>query len=92
MTQFLRLNPNDNVLVALKAVPKGTCIDGIVVQSDISLAHKVAFQAIEMGSNIVKYGMVIGRATADIGPGEHVHVHNLVSRYTPTYYREEDVQ
>ncbi len=92
MTNFIRLNPNDNVLVALRAMPKGTHTQGIVLQSDISLAHKVAFQMINKGDDIIKYGMVIGRATADIAPGEHVHVLNLSSRYTATYYREEDVK
>ncbi|MFZ4533236.1 MAG: SAF domain-containing protein, partial [Alsobacter sp.] len=32
-----------------------------------------------------KYGAPIGVATAAIAPGAHVHVHNVVSAYTPTY-------
>ena len=34
---------------------------------------------------MLKYGAVIGTATADIGRGEHVHTHNLESDYLPTY-------
>ena len=30
------------------------------------------------GENIVKYGEVIGKASANIGKGNHVHVHNVV--------------
>ncbi|MDQ6598863.1 SAF domain-containing protein [Bacillus salipaludis] len=29
------------------------------------------------GEDILKYGEVIGLATTDIEPGEHVHIHNL---------------
>ena len=38
------------------------------------------------GEIIVKYGMPIGVATEAIAPGEHVHVHNIKSNYTPTYH------
>jgi len=30
-----------------------------------------------MGSDIVKYAVVIGKASHDIAPGEHVHSHNV---------------
>ena len=30
-------------------------------------------------------GAPIGRASRAIAPGDHVHLHNLVSNYTPTY-------
>lgn len=39
--------------------------------------HKYAVRDISAGENIVKYGMPIGHATADIKRGEHVHSHNL---------------
>ena len=57
----------------------------------VSLAHKVAAQPIAKGAPVLKYGMVIGRATADIPAGAHVHVHNLASQYTPTHFREEEL-
>ena len=34
---------------------------------------------------MVKYGALIGTATADISRGEHIHTHNLESDYLPTY-------
>jgi altronate dehydratase len=43
----------------------------------IPYGHKVALRSIAAGGIVVKYGVTIGRATADIAPGEHVHVHNL---------------
>lgn len=51
-------------LTALTAIPYG---------------HKIAVTDIEEGDAIVKYGEVIGRASAGIRAGEHVHVHNMES-------------
>jgi hypothetical protein len=45
----------------------------------------VARRAIAPGETVLKYGAPIGSATAPIAPGEHVHVHNVKSEYTPTY-------
>jgi altronate dehydratase len=92
MNLLLRLHPDDNVLVALRAVSRGTKANGVTVQSDIPLAHKVADAPIATGDPVVKYGMVIGRATADIAAGAHVHVHNMASQYTATHFRQEDLK
>lgn len=92
MSQLLHLHANDNVLVALRALPAGTVAAGVTLQNDISLAHKVAAEAIDNGAPVLKYGMVIGRATRAIASGEHVHVHNMESQYTATYYRKEEVE
>ncbi|WP_420393677.1 UxaA family hydrolase [Acuticoccus sp.] len=47
------------------------------VAPGVPYGHKVAIRAIPAGGDVVKYGVVIGRATADIAPGDHVHVHNV---------------
>ena len=48
------------------------------------MAHKIARSAIACGETILKYGMPIGVATAPIAAGEHVHIHNIRSAYTPS--------
>ena len=79
----------DNVATALQdiargavrltgAVPEGLSVSAL---SDIPFGHKVALYDIKCGENIVKYGAVIGIATADIAKGEYVHLHNMRSRY-----------
>lgn len=75
----IRLHPNDNVLVAARALTAGTPLGGAATPSlqSISMGHKVASQAIAAGSPVIKYGQVIGVATRDIPAGSHVHVHNL---------------
>ncbi|MBE6641896.1 MAG: altronate dehydratase [Ruminococcaceae bacterium] len=47
------------------------------VEVNVENGHKYAVRDISAGENIVKYGMPIGHATADIKKGEHVHSHNL---------------
>lgn len=85
---FLLLDQRDNVLVARANAPEGLDIaleDGPVrLSRPIPMAHKIARRAIAEGERILKYGMPIGIACADIAPGEHVHVHNIRSAYTPT--------
>lgn len=39
----------------------------------------MAVAEIKKGEYCYKYGEVIGDATEDIHPGDHVHVHNLES-------------
>ena len=49
----------------------------IKVSADIPYGHKIAIKPIKTGETILKYGLSIGRATADIAAGEHIHVHNI---------------
>ena len=76
---FVRLHPDDNVVVATGRIPKGTQIadEGIVAQDSVPMGHKLATQHIPAGAIVRKYGQVIGVALGDIAPGSHVHVHNV---------------
>ncbi|HEY0649715.1 UxaA family hydrolase [Phenylobacterium sp.] len=73
----IRLHPLDNVLVASRRVPKGAAVEGVAALADIPAGHKVAVAAVAAGQPILKYGQVIGVATAAIAAGAHVHTHNL---------------
>ena len=58
----------------------GAVSDGaITLVSEVPAGHKVATSPIAKGEQVIKYGHAIGSATADIRPGEHVHVHNMES-------------
>ena len=39
--------------------------------------HKLATRAVARGAPVKRYNQIIGFATRDIAPGEHVHSHNL---------------
>jgi (2R)-sulfolactate sulfo-lyase subunit alpha len=47
---------------------------------EIPLGHKLALNEIKNGDAVIKYGHDIGRATAEIPKGRHVHVHNLKTK------------
>ena len=81
MERFRKIHPNDNVAVAMEAVPAGTAVGlGDVTTLDpIPAGHKTALRLIPAGENIIKYGFPIGHAKRDIQPGEHVHSHNVAS-------------
>ena len=64
-------------LAADQWVEVGGC--SIRVTQPIPSGHKFARRPIARGDRVLKYGQPIGRATADIAPGEHVHAHNLES-------------
>jgi altronate hydrolase len=74
----LRLNPQDNVVVAIADVPAGTAVEpGVVALARVPRSHKVASRAIFRGEPILKFGQTIGFAAEDIRPGEWVHEKNL---------------
>lgn len=81
MQDFIKINANDMVAVALKPLAKGcVCqVDGQVVtlQEDIPQAHKFALRDIRKGERIYKYGFPIGTAEEEIKKGAWVHTHNL---------------
>ncbi len=91
--RLLLLSPHDNVLVLREAIGSGEKIVingfGITIQSHIGIGHKLAAAAIPSGKKVLKYGAPIGSVTSDIAIGDHVHVHNMKSDYTPTYVLED---
>jgi len=78
-TPIIRLAATDNVVVAREALAAGSVLEGegVTLVEPIGAGHKLATAAIAKGAPVRKYGQIIGFATADIKPGEHVHLHNL---------------
>ncbi|MBI4520782.1 MAG: UxaA family hydrolase [Gemmatimonadetes bacterium] len=87
--KFLVHAPGDSVGVAVEPIRGGETVEGVVLEDDstvrlkaaddIPLGHKIALAAVKPGDPVVKYGEPVGRATAAIAPGTHVHAHNLKS-------------
>jgi len=81
-------NPKDNVaVVVVEGLKAGTEAFGVVtennstfrvlVKEDIPIGHKVALTDLKAGDTAIKYGEDVGRITADVAKGRHVHIHNL---------------
>jgi len=82
------VNDSDNVATALRNVQPGVMArianargetQLLTPLVEIRLGHKVALAPIAAGDLVIKHGHPIGRATSDIEPGDHVHVHNVIS-------------
>ena len=51
----------------------------LAVRQAVPYGHKVALADLPAGADVLKYGVVIGRLSAAVRQGEHLHVHNLES-------------
>ena len=73
------LNKNDNVAVTPFIIPAKTKIEGQNISSidDIPFGHKICLKPVNIGDPVIKYDQIIGFASKNIIPGEHVHSHNL---------------
>ncbi|HEV8330660.1 MAG TPA: altronate dehydratase family protein [Steroidobacteraceae bacterium] len=78
-----RITARDDVAVALRDLAAGEQVGieaaAITLADAVPRGHKLALRSIEAGEPIRKYGQVIGRATARIARGAHVHTHNLAT-------------
>jgi len=86
-TPSVRLDPADNVVTAIRPLAAGASAEGVTTTALIPRGHKIATAAIASGAPVLKYAQVIGYAAADIGPGDHVHTHNLAFRNTEHAYQ-----
>ena len=83
MQDFIKINENDNVIVALNTIPAGTEITlpvgnkKVVAKEEIPAGHKMAITDIKAGSEVIKYGFRIGNAKEDIAVGQWIHTHNV---------------
>jgi altronate hydrolase len=76
----IRLSPADNIVVAQCPLLPGTAIESVTAQGPVPSGHKIATRAIPKDEPVRRYGQIIGFASRDIAPGEHVHTHNVEMR------------
>ena len=92
MIRALLIDEKDNVATAVSdikageviSVKKGSVSKEIKAKEAIAFGHKMALCDLVKGTDIIKYGEVIGRAKKDIKAGEWVHTHNTEDTYAPT--------
>jgi len=86
----LLIHPADNVAIALDEIPAGASVavlgggkeQQVQAQNAVPFAHKIALRRIAKGEAVLKYGVLVAKATAEIGVGEWVHTHNAGSCYS----------
>mgnify|MGYP002177278422 CR=1 FL=1 len=82
----IMVSDTDNVATCLRDIAAGAAVTimlgkdrkRLTAADPVPRGHKLAVRAIAADDSIVKYGEVIGKASADIGTGNHVHIHNVV--------------
>src|SRR5690554_4746048 len=79
--KVVKIHSADNVAVALHDLLPGEQIDTgsmqITVKESISAGHKIAWEDIPAGENVIKYSYPIGHTTETISQGTWVHTHNV---------------
>ncbi|MCD8186248.1 MAG: altronate dehydratase family protein [Rikenellaceae bacterium] len=80
-TKFLKINPADNVAVAIVALPAGekVNIEGneVTLTEEIPAGHKFALAPFAENDHVIKYGYAIGHARQAIDKGALVNEKNI---------------
>mgnify|MGYP001219343877 FL=1 len=81
-SKTLKIDPIDNVIVALSDLHVGETIENddfsFCLDENISAKHKVAIKEICIGDTIYMYGVVVGRAKKKINKGEAITTKNVI--------------
>ena len=99
MAKAIQIDDSDNVATVTSEVkegervevlsPEGSVLGSPEVIRDVPFGHKIALKSIAQGEEIVKYGEVIGVASARVEVGEWLHTHNVESVRVPTSKLQE---
>jgi altronate hydrolase len=77
---FLKIHPDDNVLVALSDLAAGTEIsfpqNTIVLQQPVPSKHKFFIDDMKQGDEVIMYGTLVGRVQADLPKGSLMTTEN----------------
>ncbi len=81
MSAYIKINPVDNVVVAIDPMKAGDAItvDGrtVTLRSDVPAGHKIALKDFAAEEHIIKYGCPIGHARMAIAEGDWVNEKNI---------------
>ena len=87
--KFLVHKRGDHVGVAVVDIESGEHVEGVFMDDDstidveataaVPLGHKIAIATLPADTEVIEYGLPIGKATAPFEPGTYVHTHNLRS-------------
>ena len=81
---FLRISPDDNLLVALQDLPKGSRIEtsgnSFILPSEVPAKHKFSETSLPAGTQLKLYGVLVGETTKAIEQGERITIQNVVHR------------
>ena len=83
----LKLDARDNVVIALQDLTRGERIrlssNELVLASDVPAKHKFVTESLAPGSDVIMYGILIGKAREPIQIGEILTTRNTVHETSP---------
>jgi altronate hydrolase len=88
---YIRLDPKDNVIVALQNLPKGTIIEELELIENIPAKHKFFMHDMEAQAPIFMYGVLVGKAQFPIKAGSLMNVFNTKHAADPYYFRNKQL-
>ena len=68
--KYIKINPADNVAVALTDLKAGERVGDVVLRTDVPRGHKATLVALAPGDDVIKYGFPIGHVTRAVEAGE----------------------
>ncbi|HEJ9057050.1 TPA: altronate dehydratase [Serratia fonticola] len=93
MQTILKIDPTDNLIVALKDLKKGQRVNWdhqeYILNSDVKAKHKFATQGVAVGDIVSLYGVPVGKATKPIAKGEAVTTDNISHYAAPVTLEDE---
>ena len=85
MMTVIRVKEVDNVAVAVRDIAAGEQpLPGLTALDSIPQAHKIALTDIPAGGEIIRYGVTLGHAKADIPAGSWINEHMLTLPPSPS--------
>jgi len=92
-SRVLRLDPRDNVLVALADLRKGERLSVLgkdyIPLSDVPAKHKFVTQDVAAGGEIIMYGVLVGRAMEALRSGDLLSTRNVHHAAAAFHEREK---
>lgn len=80
-TKYLKINPADNVVVAITDLKAGEVIkEGnieIILKEDVPAGHKVTLKDFSEGENVIKYGYPIGHVRFQVEAGRWINENQI---------------
>jgi len=87
----LKVHPNDNVIVALRDLEKGEMIEfegsQYEMQEKVQAKHKFYTEDLSKGSEVIMYGVLVGKVQYDVRKGGLMTTDNLHHAADPYAYR-----
>ena len=90
LTPYLKLHPDDNVLVALKDLPAGTVFfenQNFILPQNVLAKHKFFIKSMAEGESVIMYGSLVGKVQHNIPTGALMTTENTKHAAASYAYR-----